>query len=87
VSIIQPDLDTLVREGLFNNEIGGAVLVHVLSRNCECRITRRKRQVPAFAGREMQLNPIHPLAAQDADINKQRSIGFLIIIEISCYQH
>ena len=50
VSIVQPDLDAFVREGLLDNKVWYSVLVHILSRDCERRIVRGKHQVTVFPG-------------------------------------
>jgi hypothetical protein len=86
VAVIQPDLEPLVCESLLDNEIGHSVLVHVQGRDCKSRIVRGEGQVAILPGGEMQFNPVHSLTSNHSSIKQQRTVGLLVIVEISGYE-
>ena len=83
MSVVQPDLEPLAGENLFDDQIRYSVLVHVEGRKGQAAFRRRECDRVTVVAGYVKLNAKSPLSVQQSGFYKNRSVRLLIIIEVS----
>jgi hypothetical protein len=82
MAVIEPDMQTLVRQCLLNDDIRGAIMVDVKSRDCQSGFVGFESQLVVVASGDVKLDSKGSLAVQTPGIEQDRAIRFLIIVEV-----
>ena len=84
--VIEPDLQSLVRECLLNNQIWYSVLIYIQSGDRKRGIIRTERQITVRASGNVQFNPEHPLTFDHSGIKQQGTIRILIVVKVGSHE-
>lgn len=84
--LIDPDVDRLVRESLLDHQVRITIIINVACRQSERVFLRFEGKLSVWPAGEVQLYSEATLGTGAGGIQKNRSVQFLIIIEVSDYK-